>query len=67
MVAGRRKAIGLHRSQVADDIAPATLNEQMLEPLDWTDEYCVTSVEPHPGRPTPRAESLVRQGRGLEH
>jgi LmbE family N-acetylglucosaminyl deacetylase len=67
LIAGRHEAIDRHRSQTTDDIAPAMLSEQILEPLGWTDEYYVTSVEPNPGRPTPRDESLVRQGRGLEH
>jgi len=43
LVAGRREAIGKHRSQITDDLAPAMLTEQMLEPLGWSDEYYVTS------------------------
>jgi len=43
LVAGRREAIGKHRSQITDELAPAMLSEQMLEPLGWSDEYYVTS------------------------
>ena len=43
LVAGRREAIGKHRSQITDDLAPAMLSKEMLEPLGWSDEYYVTS------------------------
>lgn len=49
-VAGRRDAIARHRSQITDDIAPALLSRETLEPLDWTDEYYVIGVEPNPTR-----------------
>jgi LmbE family N-acetylglucosaminyl deacetylase len=68
LLAGRHAAISEHRSQVTDDIAPALLNEEILEPLDWTDEYYVTNVEPNDEDRLDRAKaSLVRPGRGLEH
>jgi len=50
LVTGRRDAMARHRSQITDDIAPALLSTQMLEPLDWTDEYYVTGAEPNPMR-----------------
>jgi LmbE family N-acetylglucosaminyl deacetylase len=42
---GRRRAIGMHRSQITDDVAPALLSDRELEPLRWTYEYYV-AVEP---------------------
>ncbi len=67
LLAARRAAIGEHRSQITDEIAPAMLSEQTMEPLGWTDEYYVTNVEPIADSRSARADaSLVRPGRGLE-
>lgn len=60
----RHTAMVEHRSQITDDVMPRSLDDELLAPLGWNDEYYLVNTEPVSDLRLRRADpSLVHDGR----